>query len=42
MRERCRQSPEIVLPGAARSPHGGAPDVYLSILKTLDSAEFCF
>jgi hypothetical protein len=42
MREGCRQSAKIALSGATPSPRGRASDLYLSILKTLDSAEFYF
>jgi hypothetical protein len=42
MRERCLQGAKIALAGATQSPPGGASDPYLSILKALDSAEFCF
>ena len=41
-RERCLQSANIALSGAMKSPPGRASDPYLSILKTLDSAEFYF
>jgi hypothetical protein len=42
MRERCLQSAKMALAGAKQSPPGRASDPYLSILKTLDSAEFYF
>ncbi len=42
MRERCLQSTKIALSGATPSPPGRASDPYLSILKTLHSAEFYF
>jgi hypothetical protein len=42
MRKRCLQSANIALSGATQSPPGRASDPYLSILKTLDFAEFYF
>jgi hypothetical protein len=40
MRERCLQSAKIALSGTRQSPPERASNPYLSILKTLDSAEF--
>jgi hypothetical protein len=42
MRERCLQSAKIALSGATQSPTERASAPYLTILKTLDSAEFYF
>jgi hypothetical protein len=42
MTERCPASAEIAPPGALQGPHGRASDAYLSMLKVLDTVEFCF
>ena len=41
-REKCLRKAKKGPPRGSQSPREGASDAYASILKTLDSAEFCF
>ena len=41
-RERCLRKAKKEPARGSQSPREGASDAYSSILKTLDSAEFCF